>query len=198
MGEREDWIRRAADQAAEKVTLQKHLKQAEHKAQQQKREIELLDKEQRQLQQLYDTESGARAQLEKEFERLRGDNHEMKRQMKQIVVQHANAKQAAKCERVRLEARLQHFQMQLGRLECSRGVEVVLRDCVSDVIRLADEERIITLQEERRILQEQLGDLHEKISTLPDFYVRQIFCTPEPVTSFFDALTFGVGDPRTW
>ncbi|CAI5715558.1 unnamed protein product [Peronospora effusa] len=197
VGEKEDWIRRAADQAAEKVTLRKHLKQAEHEVQQQKREIELLDKEQRQLQQLYDTELDARVQLEKEYAMLRGDNDEMKRQMKQITMEHVNAKKAAERERVCLEARLQRFQMQLGRLECSRGVEVVLRDCVSDVVRLADEERIITLQEERRILQEQLGDLHEKISTLPDFYVRQIFCAPEPVTSFFDALTFGVGDPRT-
>ncbi|CAI5735621.1 unnamed protein product [Peronospora destructor] len=197
VGEREDWIRRTADQAAEKVMLRKNLKQAEHEVQQQKREIELLDQEQRQLQQLYDTELDARVQLENEHEMLRGDNDEMKRQMKHIAVQHVNTKQAAERERVRLEARLQRFQMQLCRLERSREVEVVLRDCVSDVVRLADEERIITLQEERRILQEQLGDLHEKISTLPDFYVRQIFCAPEPVTSFFDALTFGAGDPRT-
>ncbi|KAG7388458.1 hypothetical protein PHYPSEUDO_012519 [Phytophthora pseudosyringae] len=197
-GEKEDWIRRAADQAAEKTMLQKQLKQAELGARQQEREIEMLDKERQQLQQLYDTEVGACAQLERDNERLHGDYDELERKVKQGAAQQLGAKQAAEREHARLEARLQRFQMQLGRLEGDREVEEVLRDCVAGVVRLADEDKILTLQEERRVLQEQLGDLHEKISILPDFYVRQIFCAPEPVPSFFDALTSVVGDPSKW
>ncbi|KAG6610729.1 putative guanylate-binding protein [Phytophthora cinnamomi] len=197
-GEKEDWIRRAADQTAEKSMLQKQLKQAELDAQQQNREKELLDKERQQLQQLFETEAEARAQLERDYDMLHGDNDELERKLKQSAVQQLKAKQAAEREQARLEARLKRFQMQLGSLEGDREVEEVLRDCVASVVRQADEDKITTLQEERRMLQEQLGDLHEKISTLPDFYVRQIFCAPEPVSSFFDALTSVVGDPSKW
>jgi hypothetical protein len=197
-GEKEEWIRRAADQTAEKSILQKQLKQSELDAQQQEREMDLLDRERQQLQQLYDTEAEARTQLEKEYEMLRGDNDELERELKQSAAQQRRAGQAAEREQARLTSRLERFQMQLGSLEGDREVEEVLRDCVADVVRQADEEKIITLQEERRMLQEQLGDLHEKISTLPDFYVRQIFCAPEPVPSFFDALTSVVGDPSKW
>lgn len=188
-GEKEDWIRRAADQAAESTMLQKQLKKAELDAQQQKRDMELLDKERQQLQQLYETELETRAQLASEYENLRGDCDELERNLKQSSTQQLGLKQAAQREQTRLETRLHRFQTQLGRLEGNREVEEVLRDCVSDVVRLTDEDKISKLQEERRMLQEQLGDLHEKISTLPDFYVRQIFCAPEPVPSFFDALT---------
>ncbi|KAH7488052.1 Guanylate-binding protein 1 [Phytophthora ramorum] len=196
--EKEDSIRRAADQTAEKTMMQKQLKQSELEAQQQYREMELLDKERQQLQQLYDTEVEAHARLERDYEMLHGDNDELESQLKQSAARQLNVKQTAEHEQARLVARLERFQMQLGRIEGNREVEEVLRDCVSDVVRLADEEKIITLQEERRILQEQLGDLHEKISTLPDFYVRQVFCAPEPVPSFFDALTSVVGDPSKW
>ncbi|ETM01539.1 hypothetical protein L917_01882 [Phytophthora nicotianae] len=196
--EKEEWIRRAADQTAERAMLQKQLKKAELDAQQQEREMELLDTERQQLQQLYESEVDARAQLAKDYEGLRGDNDELERRLKQSATQQLGLKQAAEREQARLEARLQRIQIQLGRLEGDREVEEVLRDCVTDVVRLADEDRIITLQEERRMLQEQLGDLHEKISTLPDFYVRQIFCAPEPVSNFFDALTSVVGDPSKW
>ncbi|KAG2766223.1 hypothetical protein PC129_g3122 [Phytophthora cactorum] len=197
-GEKEDWIRRAADQTAERTMLQKQIKKAELNAQQQERERELLDKERQQLQQLYESEVEARAQLARDYEVLRGDNDELERKLKQSAAQQLNLTQVAQREQARLESRLSRFQIQLGRLEGDREVEEVLRDCVSDVVRQADEDKIITLQEERRMLQEQLGDLHEKISTLPDFYVRQIFCAPEPVSSFFDALTSVVGDPSKW
>ncbi|KAL3661515.1 hypothetical protein V7S43_013275 [Phytophthora oleae] len=197
-GEKEDWIRRAADQAAEKTMMQKQIKQAELNTQQQGREMELLGKERQQLQQLYDAEVDAHAQLETAYEVLSGDNDELVQKMKDSAVQQRSAKQLTEREQARLEARLQRFQMQLGRLEGDREVEEVLRDCVSDVVRQADEDKILQLQEERRMLQEQLGDLHEKISTLPDFYVRQIFCAPEPVPSFFEALTSVVGNPSKW
>ncbi|KAG3250591.1 hypothetical protein PI124_g4774 [Phytophthora idaei] len=197
-GEKEDWIRRAADQTAERTMLQKQIKKAELNAQQQERERELLDKERQQLQQLYESEVEARAQLARDYEVLRGDNDELERKLKQSAAQQLNLTQVAQHEQARLESRLSRFQIQLGRLEGDREVEEVLRDCVSDVVRQADEDKIITLQEERRMLHEQLGDLHEKISTLPDFYVRQIFCAPEPVSSFFDALTSVVGDPSKW
>ncbi|GMF19492.1 unnamed protein product [Phytophthora lilii] len=197
-GEKEDWIRRAADQTAEKAMLQKQLKQAELNAQQQEREMELLEKERQQLRQLYDTEVEARAQLQKDNGILHHDNDGLERKLKESAAQQRSAKQAAEREQARLESRLERFQMQLGRIEGNREVEEVLRDCVADVVRMADEDKIITLQEERRVLQEQLGDLHETISTLPDFYVRQIFCAPEPVPSFFDALTSVVGDPSKW
>ncbi|KAE9043751.1 hypothetical protein PR003_g3090 [Phytophthora rubi] len=197
-GEKEDWIRRAADQTAEKSMLQKQIKQAELDAQQQNREMDLLNKERQQLQQLYDTEVEARGQLAKDYEKIRGDNDELGRKLKQSAAQQLKAKKTAGSEQARLEARLRRFQMQLGSIEGDREVEEVLRDCVACVVRQADEDKIITLQEERRMLQEQLGDLHEKISTLPDFYVRQIFCAPEPVSSFFDALTSVVGDPSKW
>ncbi|OWZ24051.1 Guanylate-binding protein [Phytophthora megakarya] len=196
--EKEDWIRHAADQTAEKTMLQKQLKQAELGVQQKQRDMELLDKERQQLQQLYEAEVDARAQQDRDYEALRGGNLELERKLKQSAAQLLSSKQAAEREQGRLESRLQRFQMQLGRLEGNREVEEVLRDCVSNVVRQSDEDKIITLQEERRILQEQLGNLHEKISTLPDFYVRQIFCAPEPVPSFFDALTSAVGDATKW
>ncbi|POM73235.1 Guanylate-binding protein, partial [Phytophthora palmivora] len=169
-GEKEDWIRRAADQTAEKTMLQKHLKKAELDIEQQEREMELLDKERQQIRQLYEAEMDVRAQQNKAYESLRCNNVELERKLKQSAAQQLSSKQAAEDDRIRLEARLQRFQIQLGRIEGNREVEEVLRDCVSDVVRLADEDKIITLQEERRMLQEQLGDLHEKISTLPDFY----------------------------
>ncbi|GMG14781.1 unnamed protein product [Phytophthora fragariaefolia] len=196
--EKEDWIRHAADQTAEKSVLQKQLKQAELESQQEHREMELLDKERQQLHQLYDTEVEARAQLEKEYEMLRCENDDLKRKLKQSATHQLEAKEAAERAQAQLKARLKRFQIQLGSIEGDREVEDVLRDCVCSVVRQADEDRILTLQEERRMLQEQLGDLHEKISTLPDFYVRQIFCAPEPVPSFFDALTSVVGDPSKW
>ncbi|KAG1696438.1 hypothetical protein DVH05_018569 [Phytophthora capsici] len=197
-GEKEDWIRRAADQAAEKTVLQKQIKQAELNTQHQERELELLGKERQQIRQLYDTEVDAHAQLERAYEVLCEENRGLVQKLKDASAQQRSAKQVAEREQARLEARLQRFQMQLGRLEGNREVEEVLRDCVLDVVRQADEDKILQLQEERRMLQEQLGDLHEKISTLPDFYVRQIFCAPEPVPSFFEALTSVVGDPSKW
>jgi hypothetical protein len=45
------------------------------------------------------------------------------------------------------------------------------------------------------MLQERLGEITLQISTLPDFYQRQIFCGTheEPVRDFFDALTAFIG-----
>ncbi|KAF4321111.1 hypothetical protein BBO99_00004031 [Phytophthora kernoviae] len=75
--EKEDWIRRAADQAAEKTMLQKQFKQSELDIQQKQRDMNLLDKERQQLQQLNDAEVKARSRLEKEYDTLRNDNDEL-------------------------------------------------------------------------------------------------------------------------
>ncbi|RLN63787.1 hypothetical protein BBJ29_007787 [Phytophthora kernoviae] len=75
--EKEDWIRRAADQAAEKTMLQKQFKQSELDIQQKQRDMNLLDKERQQLQQLKDAEVKARSRLEKEYDTLRNDNDEL-------------------------------------------------------------------------------------------------------------------------
>ncbi|RLN71998.1 hypothetical protein BBJ28_00024039, partial [Nothophytophthora sp. Chile5] len=195
---KEEWMRRAADQTAEKMMLQKQLKKSELDVQKQEREMDLLGKEQQQLQQLYDAELEARRQQERDCAALRDQNDKLKQQLEESSARRLSTEKMAERERVRLEMRLERFQMQLGRLEGDREVEEVLRDCVSEVVRLADEEKLATLQEERLMLQEQLGELHVKIATLPDFYVRQIFCAPEPVPSFFEALTSVVGNPSEW
>ncbi|KAL7688961.1 putative guanylate-binding protein [Plasmopara halstedii] len=186
--EKEDWMRRAADQVAEKTMLQKELKIAVLNAQKRTRDIELLEIEQRQLRQSLNVEVNARARLEKDYTLLCDKNNKKEQKIKL-------AKSVGERERARLETRLQRIQAHLGQLAGDREIEEVLRDCVSHVVRQADKEKIKILQEERRMLQKQLGDLHEKISTLPDFYIRQIFCAPEPVTSFFEALTSVVSNP---
>ncbi|TDH72694.1 uncharacterized protein CCR75_006044 [Bremia lactucae] len=178
----EDWMLRAADQTARRAVLRRQLKKLELDAQRHEREVELLESERRQLRQLYEAEIDARAQLERNYSLLREDNEKLD-MIQQNAAQHIDTTKATEREHSRND-----------RIQSDHEVELVLRDCVSDVVHLASEEKIRTLREERRMLHAQIGDLHEKISTLPDFYIRQIFCAPEPVPSFFDALTFVVGN----
>ncbi|KAG7397812.1 hypothetical protein PHYBOEH_000193 [Phytophthora boehmeriae] len=99
--EKEDWIRRSADQAAEKTMLQKQLKQSELESQQKQREMDLLAQERQQLQHLNDAEAKARRQLEKEYDTLRNDNDELQLKVKESSTLQRNAKSAAKREQAR-------------------------------------------------------------------------------------------------
>jgi len=60
-------------------------------------------------------------------------------------------------------------------------------------VRTSEADKVSVIAEERNVLQERLGELYLKISSLPEFYQRQVFCSEEPVPDFFEALTAFVG-----
>lgn len=187
--DREDWIKRVADQTAEKTALQKQLKHEKHTTQQLQLDLELRSTERDQLALHLASERSTREKVEDELALLTDLVSQHERQREELEAEHAAVTKDALEENARLRSRVERFQAQLGRQEGDHEVADVLRDCIDEVIRVADAEKLLMLQEERGLLQEKLGDLYMKISTLPDFYQREIFCAPEPVPNFFDALT---------
>ncbi|GLE03089.1 hypothetical protein PINS_up011968 [Pythium insidiosum] len=187
--EKEDWIQRLADLTAEKSTLQKTLKQRDHELQQSAMSVEMAKKTNEMLQQQLEEERTARKTKETECARLREVNVGLETRLEESFAQQIALEAELERERLRLTQRLMRFETQLGRAEADREVEAVLRDCVTEVVRLAEAEKTTTVTEERNVLQERLGELYLKISTLPEFYQREIFCSPDPTPNFFDALT---------
>uniref|UniRef100_K3WCC7 GB1/RHD3-type G domain-containing protein n=1 Tax=Globisporangium ultimum (strain ATCC 200006 / CBS 805.95 / DAOM BR144) TaxID=431595 RepID=K3WCC7_GLOUD len=187
--EKEEWIKRVADQTSEKNGLQKQLKQREHELQQKQLDLELMLKEHEQLRQEYAEEAKIKSQKSTECLQLREQNAELESQLEDTLTFQSSLTDEAEREKARLHARLERYQSQLGRLETDREVEDLLKDCVAEVVRLAEVDKINTLMEEKELLQEQLGEVYLKISTLPDFYQREIFCSPEPTPDFFEVLT---------
>ncbi|RHY66514.1 hypothetical protein DYB34_005760 [Aphanomyces astaci] len=97
-------------------------------------------------------------------------------------------------EKERLTLRCERLEQQLGDVSVHMQVENVLTNLCVDVVKLVDADKAIRIvTEERAALQERLGELHEKISTLPDFYQRQVFCAHDPSPDFFEALTQLIG-----
>ncbi|KAF1335983.1 Guanylate-binding protein, partial [Globisporangium splendens] len=187
--EKEEWIKRVADQTSEKNGLQKQLKQREHELQQKQLDLELMLKEHEQLHQDYVEEVKIKNQKSAECLHLREQKAELESQLEDTLTFQSSLANEAEREKARLQARFERYQSQLGRLETDREVEDLLKDCVTEVVRLAEVDKINTLMEEKELLQEQLGEVYLKISTLPDFYQREIFCSPEPTPDFFEALT---------
>ncbi|KAJ0408533.1 hypothetical protein ATCC90586_009251 [Pythium insidiosum] len=187
--EKEDWIQRLADVTAEKSTLQKSLKQRDHELQQSAMSMEMVKKTNEMLQRQLEEEHTARKTKEAECARLRELHAGVETRLEESLSRQATLEDELQRERLRLTQRLTLFEQQLGRAEADRDVEAVLRDCVTEVVRLSEVEKTSTVSEERNVLQERLGELYLKISTLPEFYQREIFCSPDPTPNFFDALT---------
>lgn len=187
--EKEEWIKKFADQSAEKNGLQKQLKQREHELQQKQLDLELNLKELEQLQKEFNDELEAKSRCAAECHHLREQNAELETQLEDTLTFQSSMAEEAEREKTRLQMRLERYQTQLGRLESDREVDDVLKECVLEVVRLAEGDKIRMMQEEKELLQEQLGELYLKISTLPDFYQREIFCSNEPTPDFFEALT---------
>lgn len=187
--EKEEWIKRVADQTAEKTGLQKQLKQRDHELQQKQLDLELLLKEHEYLRQEYTEGVETKNRKVAECIQLRELNAELETQLEDTLTFQSSMTEEAEREKGRLQSRLERYQTQLGRFETDREVEDLLKDCVAEVVRLAEVDKITMLQEEKELLQEQLAELYLKISTLPDFYQREIFCSPEPTPNFFEALT---------
>ncbi|TYZ65842.1 hypothetical protein PybrP1_008089 [[Pythium] brassicae (nom. inval.)] len=187
--ETESWIRKLADQSADKSGLQKQLKQRGHELQQTQLDLELARKELDQLRGDWERQGEANSARAHELHELRAWNAALETQAADAVTSQSSALEAAEREKTRLHARLERLQAQLGRRECDRQVAAVLTECVAEVTRVADGDRVRVVEEEKALLQAQLGQLFLKISTLPDFYQREIFCSPDPTPDFFDALT---------
>ncbi len=61
--------------------------------------------------------------------------------------------------------------------------------CVAQVVDEQEGTPTRGIVEERDFIREKLSDLYMKISILPDFYQRQIFCAEEPLPTFFEAIS---------
>ncbi|OQR94743.1 guanylate-binding protein [Achlya hypogyna] len=92
------------------------------------------------------------------------------------------------------QRRIERLETQLGDLTTTGQVALALEQCVWTVAKQADVDKAVqVVAEEKAALAAALGELHLKISSLPVFYQRQVFCAEEPTPDFFDALTAFVG-----
>jgi hypothetical protein len=187
--DREEWIQKLADQTAEKASVQKVLKQRDHELQQHTLAMEMLRKESEQRQHELNVERQARAQKELDLEALQERHVALEKRLEESVASHLVQQDHAEREHQRLQQRLERYEAQLGSVANDRQVEDALQACVTEVVRLAEVEKANVLLEERNVLQERLGEMYLKVSVLPEFYQREIFCSPDPDPNFFDALT---------
>lgn len=88
-----------------------------------------------------------------------------------------------------LSASREQFEHQSTQLQHEQQVQDTLQRCISEVVCHSFAEKLRVLHEERTGLQQQLGELLLKVTSLPDFYQRHIFCSTDPAPDFFDALT---------
>lgn len=103
-----------------------------------------------------------------------------------LVTNHEDILSAQQKERIRLLKKIREIDQSLSTVYVERQVEKCLQDCVTSI---SDSFSTRSFSEERNVLQQQLGDLYLKISTLPEFYQRQVFCSEDPQPDFFDVLT---------
>ncbi|TMW64495.1 hypothetical protein Poli38472_011375 [Pythium oligandrum] len=187
--EKEEWIQKLSDQTAERMTLQKTLRIRDHELQQKDRSLEMTKKESQQLTQQLDQARLACSKLETDSAHFQDLQLQAETRLEASIARQRQLQDELGRERSRMDQRMERFQTQLGRVESDREVEAVLHDCVTEVVRLAEVEKARVLMEERNVLLERLGEIYLKISTLPEFYQREIFCSPDPTPSFFDILT---------
>lgn len=187
--EREAWITKSAEQSADKNALRKQLAAREHELQQQTRDLELAHKQRSQLERALASETEALAARTADWRDAQQQTAALETQLEDTLTCQSSLSEDAERERAKLQRRVERYELQLGRLEAEREVSDVVRECVAEVARLAEVERVHVVEEEKALLQTQLSDLYLKVSTLPDFYQREIFCSPDPTPDFFDALT---------
>nr|CCA19932.1 guanylatebinding protein putative [Albugo laibachii Nc14] len=114
---------------------------------------------------------------------------DLERQYEACTVRELNLQDEVHKIRRDLESSNERFEHEITQLHHERQVQETLEQCISEVVRHSDAEKVRVLQEERTGLQEQLGELLLKVTSLPDFYQRHIFCSADPAPDFFDALT---------
>ncbi|CAK4106774.1 unnamed protein product [Aphanomyces euteiches] len=174
--ERELSISNLAKQAAELHAVQRNLKLRASELEESQRQNTLLTKE--------------RDILSSKLQDLLEVHEELSTNLHSISESNDTFAQ----EKARLQSRCERLEQELGSLNERFQVEIVLERCCAEVVKQIEGEKTIhTLIEEKATLQETLGDLHLKISSLPDFYQRQVFCAEEPVPDFFEALTSLMG-----
>lgn len=187
--EKASWIQKVADQSAEKNELQKQLNQRDHDLEHRQIDLDLTHKELVQLREDLRNEAERSRQQAAEVHQIQEQRIELETQLEYTLSLQSSLAEDAEREKAKLQTRLERYQAQLGRIESEREVEEVLKECVSEVVRITESDRVRMVEEEKELLQTQLGELYLKISTLPDFYQREIFCSPDPTPDFFDVLT---------
>lgn len=187
--QRDELAQRLSEVSTENTTLRMQAALQEHE-QEQERERHCREVESLRLR--LEREVAARLQVEEDLLQLkkRSIAHESVKQTATAeVAVHRQQVVDAEREKKQLLQRVERLQTQLGRLDAEHQVAIVLNDCISEVVRHADVEKHAFFQEERELLQTKLSELYLKITTLPDFYQREIFCSPEPTPDFFQSLT---------
>ena len=192
-GEKELLIRQMADQAAERNVLQKQVRQLEADLGARARDLELQTKEKQLVHERLEDEAAQRKQKEKELLRLRDLNVGLEKRIEELFARTLMLEDAAEDQRERYESRTARLQRQLGDLDAASDVHRVLYECVTEVVRLAEVDKARVVVEERNGLRDRLGELLLKVSTLPDFYQRQVFCSDDPTPDFFEAITADTG-----
>ncbi|EQC32966.1 hypothetical protein SDRG_09492 [Saprolegnia diclina VS20] len=170
--EREAAIAEMAKQAGELHTAQRALKNAATEHESLSRDLSVLQKEKDMLRHKVDLVTSALATAEAT--------------LTATTAEHADAATMLQ----RYQRRVERLETQLGDLATNGQVALALEQVVWTVAKQADIDKAVqVVAEEKAALVERLGDLHLKISSLPDFYQRQVFCAAEPAPDFFEALT---------
>ncbi|KDO27493.1 hypothetical protein SPRG_07082 [Saprolegnia parasitica CBS 223.65] len=170
--ERESAIAEMAKQAGELHTAQRALKSAATDHDALSRDLSVLQKEKDMLRHKLDLVTSELATASATLAATTAD--------------HADAATMLQ----RYQKRVERLETQLGDMATNGQVALALEQVVWTVAKQADIDKAVqVVAEEKAALVERLGDLHLKISSLPDFYQRQVFCASEPAPDFFDALT---------
>ncbi|OQS06678.1 guanylate-binding protein [Thraustotheca clavata] len=128
--------------------------------------------------------------LQHKLEFATAKSFECRNQLTNLTNEHSQAANLLQ----RYQKRNERLETQLGELGIAQQVELVVEQCCWTIVKQAEMDKAIQLLlEEKAVLIERLGELHLKISSLPDFYQRQVFCTDEATPDFFDALTAFIG-----
>lgn len=187
--ERDELMQRLNDVSTENTTLQM---QAALKDNEREQDQERHSRELESLRSRFEREVEARLQAEEQCTQIKKKsiaNESLKQTATTEIAAHRQQVLDAEREKKQLLQRVERLQTQLGRLNGEHQVAIVLNDCIAEVVRQADVEKHAFFQEERELLQTKLSELYLKITTLPDFYQREIFCSPEPTPDFFQSLT---------
>lgn len=187
--DRDELVQRLNDVSTENTTLQMQAALKEHEREQ---DQERHSRELESVRSRLEREVEARLQAEEQCTQLKKRSiadESLKQTATSEIAAHRQQVLDAEREKKQLLQRVERLQTQLGRLDAEHQVAIVLNDCIAEVVRHADVEKHTFFQEERELLQTKLSELYLKITTLPDFYQREIFCSPEPTPDFFQSLT---------
>ena len=128
---------------------------------------------------------------------LNENKHELISQLNSSQKIFTESQERMKCEinTTKEEINVLNDQVKKKEIELTECIDhYEIKACLHNVISQVEFEvtvnKIQTIVEERDILQSQIGDLHVRIASLPEFYQRRIFCSEEPITDFFQALVW--------